>query len=78
MNKTISDFTRKTILEGLRKLPDSHLRMFKLMYGRKNGKRSVEEAEQMPIDDVAAEISEDKLSWALTQIENSLMKLESK
>jgi hypothetical protein len=41
------------------------------MYGRNNGKRSVEDAKAMSIRDVVYEIPSEKLDWALSQVENS-------
>lgn len=75
MNQQLQDFARKTILDGLIQLPDDWQNRFKLMYGRRGGKRSVEDAKAMPITDVVAEVPEENLSWAMEQIEASLVKL---
>ena len=50
------------------------------MYGRKTtargiATRSVEEAEKLNIPDLVAEIPEEKLDWALQQLENTHQKL---
>lgn len=74
MNKTILDFARTQILHGLNKLPEKNTEFFKLMYGRNKGRRSVEDAKLMRIEDVLLEIPEEKLDWALTQVENTLAK----
>lgn len=76
MNDQLQEFARKTLLDGLEKLPDGWQRKFKMMYGRKNGKRSVENTEKMSLIDVVNEIPPEKLDWAMTQIENSVRKIE--
>lgn len=76
MNNTLKTYAKSQILNGLLKLPDGWQEKFKLMYGRNGGKRSVEDAKAMTIEEVVEEMSEEKLDWALSQIENSLKKLE--
>lgn len=44
------------------------------MYGRQGGRRSVVDCKAMPMPNVIAEIPEDKLDWAMEQVENSLKK----
>ena len=78
MNTTLQDFARKTLLEGLAQLNEKEHRIFKLMYGRNDGKRSVEDAKAMSIEDVVAQMPADTLDWAMTQVANSLNKLELK
>lgn len=75
MNQSIEKFARQSILDGLRKLDERYQEIFKLMYGRLRGERSVEEAKAMSIDDVVNEIPGEHLSWALTQVENSVKKV---
>ncbi len=77
MNKTILDFARTQILEGLSQLPDSNKEFFKLMYGRNKGKRSVEDAKSTALEDVLLEIPEEKLDWALSQVEGTLSKMKA-
>lgn len=81
MNETIKEFAKSKIREGLAEIPEEWQITFKLMYAR--GKRvkhlwqrSVEEAKLVPLDQVVDEIPDEKLDWALTQIENSLKSLE--
>jgi hypothetical protein len=74
MNVLLNEIARQFIRDGLAVLPDGHKRTFRLMYGRKNGKRSVQDAENMPIDDVIAEIPTEKLDWAMQQVDASLAK----
>ena len=75
MNDTLKTYARSQILNGLQKLPDSWQERFKLMYGRNGGKRSVEDTKAMTIEEVVQEMPDEKLDWALSQIENSLKKL---
>ena len=75
MNSTIENYARQQIIEKAETLPEGWQRTFKLMYGRKGGKRPVEESVSMSIAEVLAEIPAEKLDWALTQIENSHRKL---
>ena len=53
-------------------MPEGWQFVFRMMYGRKNGKRSVEDTVAMDINEVPRE----KLDWAMQQAENSLKKLE--
>lgn len=78
MNDMLKDFAKASLLEGLKKLPDGWVGKFKLMYGRKNGIRSVEDTKAMSIEDVVDEIPDKNLDWAMQQITNSVEKLEKK
>jgi len=49
-------------------------RMFKLMYGRNGGKRSVEDAEKLDINECVDLMEENRIEWAITQCENTLDK----
>lgn len=70
MNGTVSEFTRKEIIQGLNQLPDSWVKMFNRMYNHKNLDASIEETvNAMP---------EEKLDWALSQVENSIFKNKTK
>ena len=66
MNKTIDDFARSQILDGLRKLSEDRQKKFKQMYLFDNMDAS--------IDDVVQNIPADKLDWAWTQIERTIEK----
>lgn len=67
MNKNIEQFARTQIKEGLRKLPTSHHVTFQRMYAHLHPEYTMEEV----VDNMPAE----RLDWALTQVENSLRKL---
>lgn len=57
----------------LSQLPPEYHVTFKLLYGRLDGQRSVEDAKAMPVDAVVDEIPDErkKLKWALTQVTNT-------
>lgn len=75
MNTKLESFARTTLLEGLSRLPEGHQSLFKRMY---SGARTTEEAVAIPIERVVAGMPDDKLDWAMTQVQNSLKKLEAK
>ncbi len=66
MNETVIIFTRNKIKEGLNKLSEKHKLRFNQMYSFKNLDKDVNK--------VIDEMSEEKLDWALTQVENSMRK----
>ena len=72
MFKQLSEYARNYIKENIVQLPESNQRLFKLMYGRDNGNRSMEDAIAMEIEEVVNEIPDEKLSWAMEQIDNTL------
>jgi len=78
MNKVLVSTARQYLLNTVPSLPEGCQKVFRLMYGRDGGKRSVDDAKAMSIEDVVVEIPEESLSWAMTQVENSLKKLEAK
>lgn len=82
MNKNLESFARGQLVEKLAQLPPGHVRVFRLMYGRKPDRRgiatrSVEDACALDLAEVVAEMPADKLDWAMTQVDNSLAKLAS-
>ena len=66
MNDQLQQFARNQIITGLAKLPESHCLLFKRMYSFQDLEKN--------IDAVVDEMDEEKLDWALTQVENSLAK----
>lgn len=75
MNDALKAYAQENLRDGLAKLPSDWQDKFKLMYARDNGRRSVEDALAMPIDDVLSEIPDEKLDWAMQQVQNSLNKI---
>ena len=72
MNHILEETAREYLRTNLVKMPEGWQFVFRMMYGRKNGKRSVEDTVAMDINEVPRE----KLDWAMQQSENSLKKLE--
>lgn len=75
MNDQLQAFARASLKEGLTKLPEAGHKTFRLMYARDGGKRSVEDALRMPINDVVDAMPASQLDWAMQQVENSINKL---
>lgn len=69
MNTELQNFARKEILAGLQLLPDSWNMTFKRMYSHKNL--------DADINDVIDNIPEEKLDWAMQQVQRSIDKLKS-
>ena len=65
MNEQLQRFARQTLKDGLSHLPEQWRDTFRLMYGKKG----------MSIDDVVDKMPSEKLDWAMTQVENSKLKL---
>lgn len=68
MNDQLQQFARNKIKNGLVKLPESNQLLFKRMYSHKDL--------TLDIEDVVDLIPEDKLDWAMQQVQRSLDKLE--
>jgi len=68
MNKTVVNFIREEIKKGLAQLEDKNRLLFNRMYSHDNLER--------PVNEVVDDMPEEKLNWALTQVENSLRKKE--
>jgi hypothetical protein len=78
VNKDLELYARGRLLETLEQIPQANQRIFKLMYGRDNGKRSVEDTENLPMSAVIAEIHNDNLDWAMQQVANTIRKMQRK
>ena len=68
MNKQLVKFAKDTLKEGLAKLPESHHLIFKRMYSYKNL--------TLDINTVVDNMDEDRLDWAMEQVQRSLEKLK--
>ena len=86
MNDQLQQFARQSLKDGLRKLPKNWQDIFKLMYGRGNHEnltsknssmRSPDDAKNMSIEAVVDEMPDNKLDWAMQQVDNSLKKIEA-
>lgn len=72
MHKELQKHARDYLKAGMAKLPENNHRVFKLMYARDNGRRSVDDAVAMNIDEVIDKMPAEQLDWAMQQVENSL------
>lgn len=70
MNNQLQNFARNNLKEGLAKLPESNQMLFKRMYSHDDLTRDINEVVDL--------IPEDKLDWAMQQVENTLIKQQSK
>lgn len=67
MNEQLQNFARQNLKDGLAQLPEKWQMMFKRMYSHKNL--------DADINDVIDNVPEDRLDWAMQQVEKSLEKL---
>lgn len=74
MNKTFSDSGKQILKELLAQCTEGQQEKFKLMYGRNNGERSIEDAKIMDINTCVDEIDETKINRAITQCERTVEK----
>ena len=72
MNNQLQELARQTIKDGLAKLPEDWQRNFKKMYAGTGWNAAVD------INMVVDEMEEDKLDWAMQQVERSIEKVKSK
>lgn len=66
MNNQLQEFARQNLKDGLSRLPESWQTMFKRMYSHENL--------DADINDVVDSVPEDKLDWAMQQVQGSLDK----
>jgi len=76
MNQQLQDFARQELKTGLAKLPGRPQEIFKLMYARDNGRRSVDEALKMDINDVVDSMPSNCLDHAMNQVQRTLQDLQ--
>ncbi len=67
MNNQLQEFARAQLKDGLDKLPESNQLFFKRMYSGGNLDAN--------INDVVDAMPEDKLDWAMQQVQRSLDRL---
>ena len=68
MNEKLQAFARQNLKDGLAQLPEDNQMLFKRMYSHKNLETN--------INDVVDKMPEDKLDWAMQQVDRSLAKME--
>jgi len=67
MNKQLQEFARNYIKEGLAKLTDFNHNIFKRMYSHENL--------DVDINDLVDAMPEDRLDWAMRQVQASVDKM---
>ena len=67
MNNQLQEFARQSLKDGLVKLPENWQMMFKRMYSPNNL--------ETDLNDVIDNIPDDKLDWAMQQVQKSIEKL---
>jgi len=70
MNSQLVSYARQKIKEGLSELTEGNQMKFKRMYSHNNL--------ELPINNVVDNMPEEKLDWALTQVQNTLKMKEVK
>ena len=65
---------RQELIRTVESLPIANQRVFRCMYGRDNGNRSLEDTLEMTIEDIVKEMPNKKVDWAQTQVYNTLLK----
>ena len=68
MNSQLQEYARQQLKEGLAQLPDGHHVIFKRMYSHDNL--------DMPINDVVDNMPEDRLDWAMQQVERTIVNMK--
>lgn len=76
MHAMLRAHARDYILKYLILLPEQCHITFRLMYGRKNGHRTVVETLSIPLVTVVMEVPDNKLEWAMTQVDKSVENME--
>ncbi len=77
MNNTIETFTRQKIKDGLKLLPDNWQLMFKRIYGPQPYYYA-DKRPEVSINDIVDKMPSEKLDHALSQVENSIAKIQDK
>jgi DNA-directed RNA polymerase specialized sigma subunit len=72
MNQQLQNFARQFLKDELKKLPGRPQEIFKLMYARDNGRRSVADALAMPINEVVDLMPDNCLDHAMKQVQRTL------
>ena len=66
MNEALQTYARQQLIDGLNQCTDGQVKLFKRMYAFKHLDWSIE--------DIVAAMPEEKLDWAMQQVERTLKK----
>jgi len=69
MNANLQNYARNEIKNGLSQLPENFQLMFKRMYSHGNL--------ELSIDTIVDNMPDEKLDWAMQQVERSLKKIKT-
>lgn len=70
MNKTLSEFARQQLKQNLAQCTQAQCHLFKQMYSYQNL--------ELPINEAVDAMPDDKLDWAMQQVERTLEKKTAK
>ena len=74
MNKTFSNSGKQILKNLIAQCTEKQQDLFKLMYGRNNGKRSAEDAKAMDINDCVDLMDDNRIDMAISQCERTVEK----
>lgn len=75
MNHLLKTYAKNWLNEHLSLLPEANVEIFHKMYGRDNGKRSLEDTLAMPTTQVIEEMTDEQLDWSMCQVERTITDL---
>lgn len=75
MNKELRDFGIQRLREGLDELPEGSRTLFKRIYANNGNGCSQDEALTMPIEEALEGIPDEKIDWAMQQVQRTLDKM---
>lgn len=75
MNHLLKTYAKNWLNEHLSLLPTANVEIFHKMYGRQNGKRSLEDTLAMPTTQVIEEMTDEQLDWSMCQVERTITDL---
>lgn len=78
MNHLLKTYAKNWLNEHLSLLPEANVEFFHKMYGRRDGKRSLEDALSISTSQVIEEMSDEKLDWAMQQVERTIEDLSKR
>jgi hypothetical protein len=73
-NQTLINAAKAILKDLLSQCTPGQQNKFKLMYGRANSTRSIENAQAMEINDCVDKMDAEKIDWAISQTESSIKK----
>lgn len=73
-NKTLINAGKDILKNLLIDCTENQQKVFKLMYARNGGKRSIDDAVKMDINDVVNEMDSNRIDWAISQCEKTVEK----